>query len=170
METQKTTGKKVMAFGTFDLFHAGHENYLKQAKALGDKLVVIIALDETVKKIKGHLPTHNQKERMQSVKNSGLADQVLLGNREDKHKVLKKHRPDVIALGYDQFVFTQRLEKTLIDIKLDAQIERLMPYFPQVYKSSLLREQMKNEGTINNSFGTISSLKTANEDLAEETI
>jgi len=140
--------KTVMAFGTFDLFHAGHENYLRQAKELGNSLIVIIARDETVKKIKGLTPTHNENERMRSVKNSGIADKVILGNKDDKHKVLKKYRPDVIALGYDQFVFTQRLEKTLIDNKINADIVRLQPYFPQIYKSSLLRKGLEVGNTM----------------------
>lgn len=132
--------KKVIAFGTFDLFHAGHENYLKQAKALGEYLIVVIARDETVRKIKGRQPDDNERQRAKSVKKSGIADKVVLGYHNDKHKVLKKFRPDVIALGYDQFVFTQRLEKTLIDLKLNATVERLQSYEPQVYKSSLLRK------------------------------
>ena len=132
--------KKVMAFGTFDLFHAGHENYLKQAKDLGDFLIVVIARDETVKKIKGRYPEYSERKRVSFVKKSGIADKVILGFRGDKHKVLRKYRPEVIALGYDQFVFTQRLEKTLIDLKLNAVVQRLDAYHPQVYKSSLLKK------------------------------
>lgn len=137
--------KTVMAFGTFDLFHAGHENYLQQAKKLGDYLIVIIARDETVQKIKGHTPTHNEKERFKNIKNSGLADKVVLGNKGDKHAVLKKFRPNVIALGYDQHVFTQRLEKTLIDLKLNADVVRMEAYFPQMYKSSLIRKSLETK-------------------------
>ena len=143
IEQQPTGSKKVMAFGTFDLFHAGHENYLKQAKELGDELIVIIARDETVKKIKGHAPAQNENQRLKNVRASGLADKVILGYKGDKHKVIKKIRPNVIALGYDQFVFTQRLEKILIDMKLDATVIRMTPYFPQIYKSSLLRKSLE---------------------------
>ncbi|MFA5829683.1 MAG: adenylyltransferase/cytidyltransferase family protein [Candidatus Gracilibacteria bacterium] len=149
--------KKVIAFGTFDLFHAGHENYLKQAKALGEYLIVIIARDETVRKIKGRQPDDNERQRAKSVKKSGIADKVVLGYHNDKHKVLKKFRPDVIALGYDQFVFTQRLEKTLIDLKLNAMVERLQSYEPQVYKSSLLRKAILGKDPISLS----TSLKTS---------
>lgn len=136
-----TSSKKVIAFGTFDIFHAGHENYLKQAKALGDHLIVIIARDETVKKIRGRKSTQNERQRLKIVKNSGIADRVILGYKGDKHKVLKKFRPDVIALGYDQFIFTQRLEKTLIDLKLNAKVVRMQPYYAQMYKSSLIRKE-----------------------------
>ncbi len=137
--------KVVMAFGTFDLFHAGHENYLKQAKELGDYLIVVIARDETVRKIKGEASVHNENERFKNVKASGIAEKVILGYKGDKYKVLKKFRPNVIALGYDQFVFTQRLDKTLIDMKLNADVVRLQPYFPQIYKSSLLKKNLPEE-------------------------
>lgn len=137
--------KRVMAFGTFDLFHAGHENYLKQAKALGDFLIVVIARDKTVKSTKSHEPSFSENERLKTVKQSGIADKVILGFHGDKHKVLEKYQPDIIALGYDQFIFTQRLEKTLIDLKINAKIVRMDPYEPQVYKSSLLKKSAEKK-------------------------
>jgi cytidyltransferase-like protein len=48
----KTRGKKVMTFGTFDLFHPGHVYYISQAESLADELIIIIARDERVKKMK----------------------------------------------------------------------------------------------------------------------
>lgn len=129
-----------MAFGTFDFFHEGHESYLNQAKELGDYLIVVISRDHTVKQIKGELPLNSEKKRAETVKKSGIPNKVILGYLDDKHKVLKKYRPAIIALGYDQFVFTQKLKKTLIDLQLDANIRRLAPYFPQVFKSSLLKK------------------------------
>ena len=131
--------KKVIAFGTFDHFHAGHESYLKQAKELGDYLIVIIALDRTVKSIKGHLPTHYEKHRLNAIKKSTIADKVTLGENEDKYAVIRHFKPAIIALGYDQFAFTFRLKKFLIDNKLDSKVVRLKAYKPTVYKSSLIR-------------------------------
>lgn len=135
----KTSQKTVMAFGTFDRFHAGHESYLQQARQLGDRLIVVIARDETVKKIKGHSADHTERQRRDAVKASGVADVVILGNAGDKYEVLRKYKPDVIALGYDQFAFTFRLGKFLIDQKIDAKIVRLQAYQPLVYKTSLIR-------------------------------
>lgn len=139
--------KIVMAFGTFDYFHAGHENYLKQAKALGEYLIVVIARDRTVRQTKGEDSVHNERNRAKTVRESGIPDKVILGNHHDKHQVLRKYRPSVIALGYDQFIFTQKLEKTLIDLKLDADINRLDAHFPQVYKSSLIKQALKEKET-----------------------
>lgn len=129
-----------MIFGTFDYFHAGHESLIKQAKLLGDYLIVIVARDETVKQIKGAYPDHNEKQRIETLKNHALIDKAVLGNHDDKYKVIKKHRPNIIALGYDQFVFTYRLEKFLIDENLNTKIHRLKPYEPGIYKSSIVRK------------------------------
>ena len=128
-----------MAFGTFDHFHAGHESYLKQAKALGDYLVVVIARDETVRQIKGKHADKDERARRAAVLASGLADKVVLGEKGDKYAVIKKHAPNVIALGYDQFAFTFRLEKFLIDNGFDTKIVRMNSYRPTVYKTSLIR-------------------------------
>jgi len=134
--------KLVMAFGTFDYLHAGHENFLKQARSHGTTLLVVLALDNTVQSVKGRAPLHNENQRLKNLRKTGWADKVILGNKENKHQVILKNRPDVICLGYDQFVFTQTLQKTLIDNNLDTEIVRLEAYFPQVYKSSLLREKL----------------------------
>ena len=50
------TIKKVMIFGTFDKFHPGHINFLKQSEQYGDYLIVVVARDITVKKLKGKMP------------------------------------------------------------------------------------------------------------------
>ncbi len=132
---------RVMVFGTFDYLHAGHENLFIQARELGDEIVAIIARDKTVKNIKGESPDHNEKERLANLEETGWADFTVLGNPKDKTKVIKEYRPDVIALGYDQFAFTYRLEKLLMEIKLDATIVRLKPYRPDMYKSSIIKKR-----------------------------
>ena len=136
-----------MVFGTFDYLHAGHENLFTQARELGDELIAIVARDKTVKKIKGEAPDHNEKERLANLKATGWGELVILGNLKDQTQVIKNYRPDVIALGYDQFAFTYRLEKLLMDIKLDAGITRLKPYRPDMYKSSIVKQQLKEKVT-----------------------
>jgi len=130
-----------MAFGTFDILHAGHEHFLKKAKSFGDQLIVVVARDRTVKKIKGENPLNNEKKRAKAIREKGLADKVILGHFDDKYKNIRKHRPDTIVLGYDQMVFTQKLNKLLIDNNLNTTIERLEAFYPQVYKSSLLKQE-----------------------------
>lgn len=140
----KQAKKLVMAFGTFDYLHAGHENFLKQAKQQGDFLLVVLARDNTVQSVKGQAPLHNENQRLKNLKKTGWANQVILGNHTNKHQVILKYKPAVIALGYDQFVFTQTLQKTLIENNLNSEIVRLEAYFPQVYKSSLLKQKLQS--------------------------
>lgn len=130
-----------MVFGTFDYLHAGHENLFKQASELGDEIIAIIARDKTVKTIKGFFPDFNEKERLKNLKETAWATKVILGDAKDKHKAIKIYRPDIIALGYDQFAFSYSLEKLTMDENLDCKIVRLLPYRPDMYKSSLLKKK-----------------------------
>lgn len=123
-----------MLFGTFDYLHAGHENLFSQARELGHEILAVVSLDKTVKAIKGSLPDHNEKERLKNLKEIGWADKVILGNEKDKMKAIKIYRPDIVALGYDQFAFTYYLPKLLVRLKLNAKIVRLNSYNPHMYK------------------------------------
>jgi len=133
--------KIVMVFGTFDVFHAGHEHFLQQARQLGDYLIAVVARDATVKNVKGEYPQNPEKKRANAVRETEIADKVVLGYNDDKYRVIKKFKPNIIALGYDQFVFTYKLNKMIIDENMDTEIKRLDPYKPGIYKSTLLKIQ-----------------------------
>ncbi len=135
--------KTVMAFGTFDYFHAGHEDYLKQAKNLGATLIVVVARDETVKKVKGNAPAMNEKKRLRDVANCAHVDKAVLGYPGDKYAVIRKYHPQILALGYDQFAFTYGLNTFLIKENLDIEIHRLEAFEPQTFKSSLIRKSIE---------------------------
>lgn len=136
---------RVMAFGTFDILHAGHENYLKKASELGDELIVVVARDRTTKSLKGKNPENSERQRLKAVQALPFVTKALLGHAEDKYHAIRKWHPDILALGYDQLVFTQQLPKLLIELKSKAHIVRLEPYQPTVYKSSLIK-QRRDEG------------------------
>lgn len=136
--------KKVIVFGTFDIFHEGHKSFLRQAARLGDFLLVVIARDKTVLKVKNKLPRNNEKKRMETVADSKLADQVILGDLKDMYAPIRKFRPDVVALGYDQTAFVDKLEENLLSLGLiNVKIRRLEAYRPEVYKSSKI--ELKND-------------------------
>ncbi len=135
-----------MTFGTFDIFHPGHENFLKQAHQYGNYLIVVIARDKTIEKVKGNLPQNNETTRRQIIAESNLADKVILGNLEDKYEVIKKYQPEIICLGYDQKAFIENLEGKLKEFNLpDTKIVRLKPYYPEKYKSSKLKNKFDTE-------------------------
>lgn len=126
--------KKIMVFGTFDILHPGHIFYLTQAKKYGDFLIVIIARDTTVEKIKGKKPVKNEKERLAQLKMLDIVDAAVLGNEKNKHEVIKKYQPEIICLGYDQAHFTDTLHEHFPHIP----IIRIPSYMPHKYKTSLL--------------------------------
>lgn len=134
---------RVIAFGTFDNFHPGHLAYLTQAGRLGDELIVIIARDKNVFQIKGRSPQQAEKVRQQAVrfalKEAGLIGRVVLGQQRDRFQVLRKYRPEIIALGYDQFVDLKALRGVIASIGFFCKIKRLKSYQPEKYKSSLFR-------------------------------
>lgn len=145
MKSNKEDEKKVMVFGTFDVFHAGHEAFLKQAKKYGEYLIVVVARDNTVKKVKGTQPKNSEKERLDNVRECRYVDKAILGDKKDKYKIIRKLRPDIIALGYDQFVFTYKLNKMIIEESMNTKIIRLDSYKPEIYKSTIIRTQDENE-------------------------
>lgn len=129
-----------MVFGTFDIFHKGHLNFLKQAKKYGEYLIVVVARDATVKKVKGRYPLNNEKKRLAEIKKNNLVDKLLLGSLTDKYLVIKKYRPQIICLGYDQKFFVDNLKKELGRINLEkTKIIKLNSYKPEIYKSSKLK-------------------------------
>ncbi|MFZ2803888.1 MAG: adenylyltransferase/cytidyltransferase family protein [Patescibacteria group bacterium] len=137
--------KIAMCFGTFDGLHAGHEDYFRQAKELADELVVIVARDTTVVDVKGDLPSMNEDARLHAVQEHPLVDEARLGYTDDKYKVLEEIQPDVICLGYDQEAFTENLDTELARRGLSATIHRCHSFYPESYKSSLLRGARQEE-------------------------
>lgn len=131
-----------MVFGTFDIFHKGHKNFLAQAKSHGDYLIAVISRDTTVKEIKNILPLNNEITRINAVKKGVIADEVILGDSSDKYASIKKWHPDIICLGYDQNHYISNGLKSFLrdNEKLShIKIVRLKPYKPEIYKSSILR-------------------------------
>ncbi len=127
---------KVVCFGTFDVFHKGHEYFLKRSGNFGDELIVVVARDETVKEVKGDYPMNNENKRVRKIKNLEYVDDAILGNIKDKYSVIEKLAPDVISLGYDQEAFVSGLEEELEKRNISAVIIRVDSYKPEVYKSS----------------------------------
>ena len=132
--------KKVLVFGTFDIFHEGHRDFLKQAREHGDFLCAVVARDATVVKVKGAPSQNDEQIRLATLKNSGLVDEAMLGSLDDKYEAIKKYAPDVICLGYDQKFFIDNLRDKLEELGLqNTEVVRLKAYHPEEYKSSKLR-------------------------------
>lgn len=136
--------KRVLAFGTFDLLHAGHLYYLSEAKKLGSHLTVIVARDATVKKIKGHLPVHDEQHRLALVAALKPVDSAVLGCESERmFECLAEQKPDIIAMGYDQEPGDEEIAKELEKIGLHAKIFRIPPFNAHLHKSSRIKERIR---------------------------
>ncbi|MFH1767001.1 MAG: adenylyltransferase/cytidyltransferase family protein [Patescibacteria group bacterium] len=132
--------KIVMTFGTFDGIHPGHESLLKQAKSLGDELVVALAQDTTVQRLKGDLPQYKFRERQMILEDSGLVDLVIPADKKlGSYKSVKRIKPETIALGYDQTELKKDLEQWIKDNKEPIQLITLSAFKPEQFKTSLLK-------------------------------
>ena len=92
-----------------------------------------MARDENAEKIKNRLPRENEKERLNNIKKLDFISKAVLGQLQNRFAVIKKYKPDVICLGYDQEADIEKLKKVHA-----GQIVRLRPYKKKVYKSSLI--------------------------------
>lgn len=102
IEHLKKEGKKIVfTNGCFDILHVGHVRYLKEAKKLGDILVVAINSDSSVKKIKPLRPINSQNERAEVLASLKVVDFVTFFDEETPYELINFLRPDVLVKGGD---------------------------------------------------------------------
>lgn len=118
--------KRVLAAGVFDLLHYGHIRYLEEAKKLGGpsaKLTIIVARDETVRRMKGQDPVIPEDQRRATVEALKVVDEALLGFEDlDLDRVIQQVKPDIIAVGHDQDAIRSQMEKIKKARELDFEI------------------------------------------------
>ncbi|MBI4049512.1 MAG: adenylyltransferase/cytidyltransferase family protein [Candidatus Doudnabacteria bacterium] len=130
----KSSTTRVMVFGVFDLLHPGHISFLRQARRLGDYLVVSVARDVNVRKFKGYKASQNERQRTAIIKKLKFVNKVVLGGLKNPWPHIKKEKPDIIALGYDQNPYVK-----ITELKKISKVVRLEPYKHDRYHTSILR-------------------------------
>jgi len=130
----------VLASGNFDLLHLGHVKYLEEAKEAGGenaKLIVIVARDGTIKKMKGRKPVMPEDQRRSLVESLKVVDEAILGYEElDIGKVLEKIRPDIIAVGHDQDSIERSVRRALAEKKFNIQVVKIGKFGKEELNSS----------------------------------
>ncbi len=92
----------IITFGTFDLFHIGHINVLKNAKEMGDKLIVGVSSDILNIKKKFRIPVFNQDHRMKIIESCKYVDAVFLEESlEKKGEYIRNNKADILVMGDD---------------------------------------------------------------------
>ena len=130
----------MLASGVFDLLHLGHVRFLEDAKKAGGKnakLIVIIARDSTVEKMKGRKPIMSEDQRCALVESLKVVDEAVLGVEHfDIGEVIKQIKPDVIALGYDQAEMENQVKQYVKAHKLPIRIVRIGKFGENTLDSS----------------------------------
>ncbi|MCS7199175.1 MAG: D-glycero-beta-D-manno-heptose 1-phosphate adenylyltransferase [Caldimicrobium sp.] len=95
---------QIMVFtnGCFDILHAGHTDYLKKARNLGDFLVVGLNSDSSIRTIKGHQrPINNETLRAEVLSSLACVDYVTIFEEETPERLIKILKPDILVKGED---------------------------------------------------------------------
>ena len=124
--------KTVLTSGAFDLIHYGHIRLLEEAKRLGGKdarLVVIVARDETIRRLKGHPPVIPEDQRRAVIEALKVVDEALLGYQDlDMATVIDSVKPDIIAVGHDQDGIEAMARKAIEERGLDIEVKRIIKF------------------------------------------
>ena len=98
----KGEGKKIVfTNGCFDLIHVGHVRYLKQAKELGDILVIGLNADDSVSRIKPGRPVTQENQRAEVLSALSMVDYIVLFREDTPYALIKDIIPDVLVKGAD---------------------------------------------------------------------
>ena len=94
--------KKVITFGTFDVFHIGHVSILERAKSYGDYLIVGVSSDDLNLSKKGRKPIYSEKDRKKIIKSLSCVDEVFSETSlELKRQYINDFNADILIMGDD---------------------------------------------------------------------
>ena len=91
----------VFTNGCFDVLHRGHVEYLEKSKALGDKLIVGLNSDASVRELKPDRPINNQDDRRAVLLALRCVDEVIIFDELTPLELIQRISPDIITKGGD---------------------------------------------------------------------
>ncbi len=123
--------------GIYDLFHVGHLNIFREARALCDRLVVGVLSDEMAQRTKGTIPVIPQEERLDIVRSIRFVDEAVLEDVPHKLEMWERLRFDVVIKG-DDWRGTDKGDKLETDFSAVGVEVAYLPY-TQRTSSTMLR-------------------------------
>ena len=130
----------VLASGAFDLVHYGHIRFLEEAKKAGGEnsyLVVVVARDRTVERLKGRRPVIPEDQRRAVVESLKPVDEAILGFEDLSFEdTIKSIKPNIIAVGHDQKKIEEEARKVVAKMGVEVRIVRIGRFGPSDLDSS----------------------------------
>ncbi len=101
-EWQNNQQKIVFTNGCFDLVHRGHLEYLAKAASMGDKLIIGLNTDASVKRLKGeNRPINDEYSRALLLASLGFVDMVVFFEEDTPYDLIQFVQPDILVKGSD---------------------------------------------------------------------
>lgn len=102
VDAAKAKGRKIVfTNGCFDILHIGHIRYLRDAKALGDVLVIGLNSDKSVSIIKPGRPVNPQDRRAEILAALEMVDYISIFGEDTPYELIKAVQPDILVKGGD---------------------------------------------------------------------
>lgn len=133
----------VLVTGVFDVLHAEHITFLRNAKALGGRLLVGIESDVRVRAIKGvNRPVNSQQVRKKNLEKLAIVDDVFVlpekfDTVEDRRRLLKKLQPDILAVSSHTPFLTKKLQ---LMQEIGGRVEVVHQHNPEISSTILLKQ------------------------------
>ena len=142
LKSWKTKNQKlVFTNGCFDILHRGHIDYLDKTAALGDKLIVGLNTDSSVKTLKGKKrPFIDEKSRAILIASLEMVDAVILFSDETPYDLINKIKPDVLTKGKDYEI--EEIAGFDIVLEKGGKVETIE--FTKGFSTTSLIEKIKN--------------------------
>jgi len=132
--------KQIIVFtnGCFDILHAGHIKLLKESKKLGDKLIIGLNSDESIKNLKGkERPINNNYNRSIMLATLSFVDLIVFFSDKTPLKLIEKISPNVLTKGADYSITSIVGAKKVLSYGGDVKI---IPLIPNLSTTDLIKK------------------------------
>ncbi len=147
MTNVRQLNQKVMAWGTFDILHEGHIEFLKTAATFGE-LCVVIGPDEIVMQNKARAPDDDQETRRKKVEALPFVKSAVIDAFAAGLPSAERFRPDVFCLGYDQSTqWEERLAALFRGKQMQVRIVRLEQYANGIHSRHIKAARSRKLGS-----------------------
>lgn len=118
IDKAKASNKRIVfTNGCFDIIHKGHVRYLRQAKAMGDILIVGLNSDSSVRRIKPGRPINPEDDRAEVLSSLEMVDYVVIFDEDTPYELIRFLRPHILVKGGDwkveDIIGSDLVEKTV---------------------------------------------------------